>query len=276
MKLSPPLILFLLLLGACQVHRLPKEQFSQYSIVASSSKSDHELRLSLGNPLACPLRVYLSSSSPELQTQSASFQPLLLPPHKDTLLIFEIDPATTPDLQLHSALGDPRQKVLPGPVELPFPKGKSYPIIQAHNSGPTHNTDFSRYAIDFGLARGDTVCAATDGFVVGVIEGYKHGGEGTEWRPYSNYITLYDPASGLFTQYVHLRYQGSLVRVGDEVKGGHPIGLSGKTGQTNIQHLHFNCLVPVADSSALRSVPIDFAEGYRGSQLERGKLVIKK
>jgi len=77
----------------------------------------------------------------------------------------------------------------------------------------------------------------------------------------------------LYAQYVHLMHDRSLVEVGDYIKSHQAIGLSGKTGQTDIEHLHFNVLKP--KNSGMESVPVEFQEGYIGSDLKRGDWVQK-
>ncbi|MFH1211650.1 MAG: M23 family metallopeptidase, partial [Candidatus Woesearchaeota archaeon] len=44
---------------------------------------------------------------------------------------------------------------------------------------------------------------------------------------------------GEFSQYLHLKFKGSLVKTGVRVKKGQPIALSGNTGFTTAPHLHF-------------------------------------
>ena len=56
------------------------------------------------------------------------------------------------------------------------------------------------------------------------------------------FIAIYHTQSGLYTQYVHLNHKGVLVKLGDYVKKGQPIGISGMTGFTTIEHLHFNVI----------------------------------
>ncbi len=147
-------------------------------------------------------------------------------------------------LKFNSVVGDLKKEIIKEKFSLPFPKNRSYKIIQGYNGSHSHNTDYSRYAIDFSLKINDTVCSAADGYVVGVIKDYELGGTTEDWIDYSNYITIYHPKSGLFTQYVHLIKNGSFVKVGDTVIKGQPIGLSGMTGYTTVPHLHFNVLKP--------------------------------
>ena len=64
-----------------------------------------------------------------------------------------------------------------------------------------------------------------------------------------------------------------MVKVGDFVKFGQAIGLSGKTGLTTTEHLHFNVLKP--NKSGMESIPIKFKEGYTGNSLKKGQWIKK-
>ena len=236
----------------------------------------NQLRVDLQNTLFSPLRIQLVSFDPQLQDRFDSLDLLLLSPGQDTVLFFDEVNDPNPDVRFSSILGDLNYPTNLSSIGLPFQVGKTYQIVQAYNSMPTHNSNYSRYAIDFNLAVNDTICAATDGYVVGVVKDFKYGGPGPEWRRFGNFITIFDPISGLYTQYAHLVHKGSFVKVGDRVKRGDPIGLSGMTGQTNIQHLHFNCLIPVDSEDGLISVPIEFLSGYKGVDLRRGDFVTNK
>ncbi len=170
-------------------------------------------------------------------------------------------------------MGNPNDTIHKKDMNLSIRKGYKYKIIQGYNGKYTHSSAYSKYAIDFDLKEGDTICAAADGVVVGVIEDYKDGGKSKKWRDYANFITVFHPEMNLYTQYVHLIHKGSLVEVGDIIKSEQPIGRSGKTGFTNIEHLHFNVLK--ANSSGMESVPIEFEEGYKGTEFKKGKWVKK-
>ena len=158
-------------------------------------------------------------------------------------------------------------------MEFPFAKNKEYIILQGNNTNFTHNSNFSRYAIDFNLKTNDTVHSATNGYVVGVIDKYEFGGKSDKWRDYGNFITVYDPDSGIFCQYSHLVKSGSLVAIGDRVEMGQPIALSGNTGQSTVEHLHFNCLKPIHNNDGLISIPVEFVNGQKGIDLKEGDVV---
>lgn len=220
----------------------------------------------------CPLRFYANTSDLQLASQLAENFPALIPPNQDTVFRYRTDKKKEEiQISFSVTMGNPKDSINPKAIKLPFPMGKSYKIIQGYQGSYSHNSDYSRYAIDFSLAEGDTICVVADGVVVGVIEGYKHGGDSEKWRDYANFITVFHPDMNLFTQYVHLMYMGSLVEVGDEVKAGESIALAGKTGFTDIEHLHFNVLR--ASEDGIVSYPIDFDAGYQGRLLKRGDYV---
>lgn len=81
--------------------------------------------------------------------------------------------------------------------------------------------------IDTVLPAGSPILAADDGVVLLV-------GSGT--TGYGNYIVLAHQG-GLDTLYGHL--SKALVKVGDQVQQGQPIGLEGSTGNSTGPHLHF-------------------------------------
>jgi hypothetical protein len=69
------------------------------------------------------------------------------------------------DAYWRTALGDPDRAIAYNKVSLPFCKGKEYKVTQGYNGRFSHLTNYARYAIDFSLPCGDTICAADDGIV---------------------------------------------------------------------------------------------------------------
>lgn len=260
-------------LFGCASSELPTETYYQFTFSKSLSYEDDTLRINLVNPVMSPLRIWLSSAHDSLQASFDRLNPIVLSEKEDTTLIFTALLNFKDDVKYRIAFGSLSKKIKNSPVKLPFPANKSYRIIQGNNTDYTHKTNFSRYAIDFDLRINDTISSASDGYVVGVIDQYKHGGKGSQWRPFGNFITIYDSSSGRYFQYVHLTYQGSLVKLGDHVKSGQPIALSGNTGQTTRPHLHFNCLIPISGKGDVKSIPIDFIEGYIGTKLKKNDRV---
>ena len=118
---------------------------------------------------------------------------------------------------------------------LPFEKGKSHLVVQGYFSHYSHK---NRIAVDIKMKQGTKVCAARDGVVVRVVENNTRGGWSKKNLPYANLIVI-QHADGMRTGYWHLQHNGALVKIGDTVKRGQVIGLSGWTGYSAFPHLHF-------------------------------------
>jgi murein DD-endopeptidase MepM/ murein hydrolase activator NlpD len=120
---------------------------------------------------------------------------------------------------------------------LPFRKGESYRVSQGYNGRWTHQGQ-DRYAVDFALPEGTTVCAARAGVVVDLRESSKVGGRDQKYRDECNYVSIAH-ADGTLGEYHHLQYDGVLVEMGERVAAGQAIALSGNTGYSTFPHLHF-------------------------------------
>lgn len=271
-------IILTILFAGCQSIDIPNERYNQFDLSAIKVYIRNDtLFCGLKNSLDCPLRFYISTSDSSVNKTLHSLNPITFRSKKDTLIMIRLYSNSSNQLQTswRACMGDLDRKIDYNKMSLPFLKGKNYKIVQSYNGQYSHHTDYSRYAIDFGLQINDTICAADDGFAVGVIKDYKIGGNDKRLEEFANYITLYHPHSGLYTQYVHLKYNGSLVKVGDIVKKGQAIGLAGMTGFTSIAHLHFNVLIPCPPKDGFKSIPIEFIEHYSGNSLRINDIVKK-
>lgn len=118
---------------------------------------------------------------------------------------------------------------------LPYENNTSHLLIQGYFGHFSHK---ERAALDFKMKRGTKILAAREGIVVRVKEDGNKGGWNRKYRPYGNNIVI-QHADGTRAGYWHLQYNGALVNVGDTIKKGQVIALSGKTGYTALPHLHF-------------------------------------
>jgi murein DD-endopeptidase MepM/ murein hydrolase activator NlpD len=264
------IIIFLVCFTNCK--KLPKKKLSQWTQKIAYDICNDSLKIEIYNPIKCPIRVFAKSSNKYIQDKLDIDFPVIIPSISDTTYSYWTDKSKKEIyITFTTLMGNPEEEIQKKEMNLPFKNGYTYKIIQGYNGKFSHNSEYSKYSLDFSLKERDTICAAADGVVVGVIEDYKYGGNSKKWRDYANFITVFHPKMNLYTQYVHLMNKGSLVEVGDSIKSEQPIGLSGKTGFTSIEHLHFNVLK--ANNTGVESFQIDFKEGYKGNELKKGNSV---
>ena len=118
---------------------------------------------------------------------------------------------------------------------LPFEHKKKVFLIQAYESMFSHKGE---RALDFKVKNGTKVCAARGGVVTAVCKDSDKGGLKPDNLSDGNYI-LIQHADGTIANYWHFKKEGVLINVGDTVKTGQLIGLSGNTGYSAFPHLHF-------------------------------------
>jgi murein DD-endopeptidase MepM/ murein hydrolase activator NlpD len=118
---------------------------------------------------------------------------------------------------------------------LPYTNNTSHRLVQGYFGHFSHK---ERAALDFKMKRGTKILAARDGIVVRVKQDGNKGGWSKKYRPYGNNVVI-QHADGSRAGYWHLKFNGSLVKVGDSIKQGQAIALSGKTGYAALPHLHF-------------------------------------
>lgn len=255
--------------------RLPQTRLQQWQDGSWANFANDTLTIYLHNPLRCPLRFKVSSTDAAFNRKLKPYSLITLQYNTDTLIKLSAQKQQAQSVSVAKGMGDPNEEVHNNKLNLPFLPGKSYSIIQAYNGSFSHTDAYSRYAVDFALKEGDTVCSATGGYVVGIVKDYKDGGADKKWRDYANFITIYDAANNRFVQYAHLKQNGALVEIGDLIEPGQPIALAGRTGWTSIQHLHFNVLKAIDGPLYLESIPADYYEGYSGKDFKQGVIVTR-
>lgn len=124
--------------------------------------------------------------------------------------------------------------------DLPYKKGKSYRVIQGYNGDFSHQ---DKFALDFEMPVGTEVLAVREGLVINIVQQNNIGCASKDCAKYANYISILH-SDETIADYYHLSYQGAKVKVGDKIKKGDVIGLSGNTGWSSIPHLHFVCYSP--------------------------------
>lgn len=143
---------------------------------------------------------------------------------------------------------------------LPLTCGMSAKITQGNDGGVSHQgKDF--YAFDFGLGLGTPMVAMADGTVHHIFDETGPGdpcynGGGPECGPYGNLVVILH-GDNTSTYYKHLNEVH--VSLGQAVKRGETIGLSGSTGYSTGRHAHImrqeNC-----GQAKCQSIPLSFVE----------------
>ena len=151
-----------------------------------------------------------------------------------------------------------------GKYFLPFKAGESHIVAQGEMGAFSHFGEFL-YSIDFGMPEGTEVTAMRNGTVVFIKEDSNEGGPDKLFLDKANFIWILHSDNSI-ARYVHLKQNGVLVNVGDKVKTGDLIGLSGNTGYTSGPHLHVQVVLQKGFSET-DLIPIRF-KGIDGALVE--------
>ena len=120
------------------------------------------------------------------------------------------------------------------PYFLPFKKNVTFVMSQGYMSTGSHR---NMNAIDFTMPVGTPVSAIRDGVVLKVVEKFNKGCLQPECKKLNNFIIIYHE-DGTFSEYDHIKQNGSIVEVGDQVIKGQIIAYSGNVGWSTGPHLH--------------------------------------
>ncbi|MEO0997300.1 MAG: M23 family metallopeptidase [Pseudomonadota bacterium] len=142
---------------------------------------------------------------------------------------------------------------------LPYAGGRRYRVLQGYGSRFSH-TGYEYYAVDFDMPEGTPVHAARDGVVARIEESNTVGCWKDGCGKYANFVVvLHD--DGTTGEYYHLQHDGALVGIGDRVRRGQQIALSGNTGHTTMPHLHFAVYRAVSWGNTA-SIPVRFDSAH--------------
>jgi murein DD-endopeptidase MepM/ murein hydrolase activator NlpD len=144
---------------------------------------------------------------------------------------------------------------------LPYAAGRSFRVSQGYHGRFSHSGP-DEYAIDWRMPVGTPVHAARGGLVIKSKDDDAHGGADRKYEKSANCV-LIQHADGTIGVYGHLKKGGNKVKVGDQVKTGELIALSGNTGFSNGPHLHFAVFM-TRDGSSRLSLPVKFQSADHG------------
>ena len=158
---------------------------------------------------------------------------------------------------------------------LPFPVGKRYLLAQGNCSDPDQHWHWDShteaspwlFAYDFEMAIGSIITASREGEVVYVRSHFTDDDKDLEE---ANVVIVRHQDSS-YAAYGHLTHQGALVSLGQMVRPGDTLGISGNSGLSYIPHLHFQ-VSPCLNGEECGSLPITFRNTSPNPKgLEMGK-----
>ena len=144
-------------------------------------------------------------------------------------------------------------------IKLPFRKGRRFKVIQGNLGAFTHS-EIEKYAWDFAMPEGASVCACAQGRVVWIRDDSKKGGNDRAFIGKANFVII-DHGRGIFSEYKHLKYKSAGVKLGEVVRAAQVIARSGSTGYSTEAHLHFELQDYKGASLAGRFVDVHEDEG---------------
>lgn len=215
-------------------------------------QNDGDLNLAWAdNTLAGPIEVRLRVSRGAIASDPALPARATIAARGSVVVAF-LDASQSAELRLDALPGDPNAKPLDVKYLLPL-RQDVFRIDQGYGGSFSHTDPENRYAIDFAATTGTPVQAARAGVVMQVESDFDKAGLKLEkYGGRANLIRILHD-DGSMAVYAHLKTEGVLVRIGQRVRAGQQIGLSGNTGFTTGPHLHF--AVQVNRGMRLESLP---------------------
>lgn len=152
------------------------------------------------------------------------------------------------------------------PYGLPFVAGRTYQMFQGYCPPDPTWGHTGWLAYDFDLAIGDTILASREGTVILIEQRWP---DSDRVCGHENFVFV-EHADGTVFSYVHLTPNGALVREGDRVVPGQPIGLSGDSGCSSGPHLHVALYRDRTSRDKSHTLPLNFHDADGPLDARRG------
>lgn len=260
---------FLLLICCC----IGATVFSQNNLRIFARKEGDNTVLYADNNEVCPVSIQLTLSLDNLQADESADRVYIVPSDTTNFRLVQLTRKKPRGRISYSynytaVYGDARQTSYDHNFlyDLPFKKGLSSRVEQGYNGTFSHQQENS---IDFNMRLGSEVHAARGGLVIAVVQRFSENCWRDECKQMANYVLIYHD-DGTIGDYSHLQYNSAKVAIGDTVKKGQLIALSGNTGYTRGPHLHFDCYLSGFDGK--RTLMTKFRTTAGSVFLKEGKV----
>lgn len=221
----------------------------------------------------CPVSVLLTLTLDNLQADESPDHIYLVPPATKKYRLVTLTRSnrrrTKYTYHYMAVFGDVHQNTYDRNYlyDLPYAKGKQYRVEQGYNGVFSHRGENS---LDFNMKQGTPVRAAREGLVIAVVQRFSESCWSDACRDKANYVLVYH-SDGTIGDYSHLQYNGARVVIGDTVRKGQLIALSGNTGYTRGPHLHFDCYLPGIENKRTVMTRFRITTGKTWAYLKEGK-----
>ena len=258
---------FIILILLCNISLHGQE----HSLKVYDEQDDMQINVFADNPEYFPQTVWVKLKIKGLAAKTPAPAFYVIPAKTEKMLLMELVKPENRSWQyaydFTYVMGDASGKHDDQYVyELPFSPGTAYNLSQGYNGTKTHQ---GKNALDFTMPEGTTVLAARAGVVVRVKEDSDQGCGSSRCQKMGNLVTIMHE-DGSFADYLHLKYQGVTVELGDTVETGDPIALSGNTGWSTGPHLHFMVQSTLTGGYASHPTLFNLGEG-KPALLTEGK-----
>ena len=240
-----------------RVERIPVQFEPEAMVRLRIEEGDGVYRAWADNALAGPIEVMLHFRRNDNMTGQPALPARALVRANDSSLVANLHAIDNSkpgqfEVRMEGVPGDPNAKPAPFDYLVPLLRD-SVRIDQGFDGGFSHRDAQNRYALDFAADTGTPVLAARGGVVMQVASDFDKAGLTEKYGGRANFVRILHD-DGTMALYAHLQESGVHVRIGQRVRQGQRIGLSGNTGFTSGPHLHF--VVQVNRGMRLESIPI--------------------
>jgi murein DD-endopeptidase MepM/ murein hydrolase activator NlpD len=237
---------------------------AQQKVLGFYNSTQEGYQILFKNEMPCPVTVKVKFKLTNLQTDKPNQHLFILPAQADSFQIMtlkKIDPkkAYSFSWSYDWRNGDVTKlnETINDAYFLPFKKGLTIEIGQGYNGKFSHHNE---NALDFSLPYGSEIYSVWEGVVIDVVQNNSKSCPTKDCAIYNNYITIYH-TNGTIAQYAHIKQNGSLLKIGDNVLKGQLLGFSGDVGWSNGPHLHFVCYKETFEKETIITLKTKFLTG---------------